>query len=350
MAGKTIKLEFSPVGDGARLGRDISALAIAGRTLFCASDETASIEQLVLDPLSGTFAAHRSILLTDYFTLPAGGDEIDIEGMAVHQGRLWITGSHSLKRRKLGTGDSSSKLGRLKWDPNRSFIGYLPLSEEKDGIVSPVPSSQTTITSRPRMMKVGAEGQKGLRWLFSDCVLFQPFMNVPAKENGFDVEGLAVVGDRVVLGLRGPVLGRHAFLVSLQFKETGEHFLKPKRLDGSKYRLHALDIGGFGIRDLLVVGDELLILAGPTQAIEGLAKIYAVRGLSPADDVIPKERLRHIATLPMRDECDHAEGLAHLTDDGAEYLVVAHDNPAPERLNERAHTLLLDLIPWQRSR
>jgi hypothetical protein len=169
-------------------------------------------------------------------------------------------------------------------------------------------------------------------------------MHIPAKENGFDVEGLAIVGDRVVVGLRGPVLGRYACLVSIQFKEAGKRFLKPKRINGARYKLHALDLGGFGIRDLLVRGDDLLVLAGPTQAIEGLARIYAIAGFSPGDQVIAKDRLRKVATLSMREECDHAEGIALLAGEQSEQLVVAHDNPAPERWDEQTHELLLDII------
>ena len=33
-----------------------------------------------------------------------------------------------------------------------------------------------------------------------------PFRKIPSKENGFDVEGIAARGSRLLLGLRGPVL------------------------------------------------------------------------------------------------------------------------------------------------
>ena len=47
--GKTLKLQFDPDKAGhTSVRKDISALAVAGRTLFCASDETADIERLVL--------------------------------------------------------------------------------------------------------------------------------------------------------------------------------------------------------------------------------------------------------------------------------------------------------------
>ncbi len=347
MMERTVTLRFSPKeGEVEAVGMDISALAIIGRTLFCASDETAAIERLVFDAAHGTFRDHRSIPLEKIFPLPAGDEEIDIEGLAVHDGKLWITGSHSLKRTKPDDErDPLADLGRLKWDANRSFIGYLPLKDAGNGVFEPDLGGKPKAGGpRPRMMKIGSKGKKGLRWLLRDCALLEPFMNVPAKENGFDVEGLAVVGDRVVVGLRGPVLGRYAFLVSMAFKEAGKGFLKPRRIDGSRYRLHTLDMGGFGIRDLLMVGDELLILAGPTQSIEGIARVYAVPAFSADEEVLTEERLKTVVTLPMREECDHAEGIAHFVLDGEELLLVAHDNPAPERHDERTHELLLDAV------
>src|SRR3712207_5327103 len=81
---------------------DVSSLAIAGRTLFCACDETATVEHLVLDEGGGRFSHHESFALGEIFDLPGGPTgEMDIEGIAVSDGYLWITGSHSLKRDKL---------------------------------------------------------------------------------------------------------------------------------------------------------------------------------------------------------------------------------------------------------
>ena len=44
---------------------------------------------------------------------------------------------------------------------------------------------------------------------------------IPSKDNGFDVEGLAVSGDRVFLGLRGPVLRGWAMVVELRVRTAG---------------------------------------------------------------------------------------------------------------------------------
>ena len=344
--GKTLKLQFDPDKAGHRaVGKDISALAVAGRTLFCASDETADIERLVFDPDTGDFGQHQKIVLADYFNLPAGTDEMDIEGLAVDQDRLWVTGSHSLKRNKLDPNAKLDALNQLKWDANRSFLGYLPLHQVDVGLFLPAsPMVASNGLSPSRMMKTGRKRQNGLRRFLRSSNLLEPFMHLPAKENGFEVEGLAILRGRALIGLRGPVLGQHAMIISIEFKETASGFLKPRKINGKRYRLHAIDLGGFGIRDLLVQGDELLVLAGPTQAIEGVARIYSLRGFSPDEEIITRDRLTKIATLPMREECDHAEGIASFAFGGKTQLLVAYDNPAPNRLDKGEHHLLLDVL------
>jgi hypothetical protein len=49
-----------------------------------------------------------------------------------------------------------------------------------------------------------------------------PFLSfpLPSKENGFDIEELAVRGDRVFLGLRGPVLNGWAIIVEIGVEES----------------------------------------------------------------------------------------------------------------------------------
>ena len=101
----TVWLSFRNAGDlpgvDEPLVHDLSAVATLGRSLFCASDETASVERLIHDPASGGYGDHRHVRLDSFFDLPEPGGEMDIEGMAVADGHLWITGSQGLKRKKL---------------------------------------------------------------------------------------------------------------------------------------------------------------------------------------------------------------------------------------------------------
>src|SRR5512141_1438607 len=50
---------------------------------------------------------------------------------------------------------------------------------------------------------------------------FAPFAEIPGKDNGLDIEGLAVTGNRVLLGLRGPVLRGWACVLELDVESAG---------------------------------------------------------------------------------------------------------------------------------
>lgn len=335
-----------------RLREDISALAVAGRTLFCACDETASVERLVLEDNGTRFSNHRSIALGGWFNLPGGVEgEMDIEGLAVSEGYLWVSGSHSLKRRDSGeAGDPVATLKDMANDPNRSFLGRVPLVDRGAGIVDPV----------GRIEPLDGEGldaaclpldpkknREGIKSYLSDDPLLRPFMDVPCKENGFDIEGLAVDGERILLGLRGPVVGTFALIVEVALKRTGKGHLKPRKLeDGRRYRLHALDLGGHGIRDLLIDEGRLLILSGPTADIDGRQVVHVLEDFARTlAGRVSADMLKPAFELPILADCDHAEGIAKLSRDGRDYLLVAFDNPAPGR-RRGDYALAADLFPF----
>ncbi|NML13337.1 DUF3616 domain-containing protein, partial [Sphingobium sp. AR-3-1] len=48
---------------------------------------------------------------------------------------------------------------------------------------------------------------------------------IPAKEGGVDIEGIAVVGTRVALGMRGPVIGGHGVILELEVGVSGQGVL-----------------------------------------------------------------------------------------------------------------------------
>ncbi|MDX1606049.1 MAG: DUF3616 domain-containing protein, partial [Candidatus Competibacterales bacterium] len=161
-----------------------------------------------------------------------------------------------------------------------------------------------------------------------------------------DIEGLAVLDGRVWLGLRGPVLRGHAVVLELQPEagEDGELHLRP--LDGKPFRKHFLQLEGLGIRDMCRDGDDLLLLAGPTMALEGFLRVYrwldagSLAGDSISTDA--DEHLRALFELPFAIGHDRAEGLAltrHLEESA---LLVVYDDPAPERRVGR-QSVLMDL-------
>lgn len=125
------------------LHKDLSAVTRIGSSLFVACDEAASVERLQsVGPSS--FAEHRHYPLSDFVDLPAGPDgEMDIEGLCATDGYLWIIGSHALKRSKPKRDENTAdkaleRLEDVDREPNRYFLGRLPLVEVQAGLFEPV--------------------------------------------------------------------------------------------------------------------------------------------------------------------------------------------------------------------
>ena len=115
-APRVVILQFDPERDDLTRGKLLSdGLSVAvqvGNTLWVANDETISLERLSLvgGGRSGRFRYgryHKQFPLDEYLRLPvppsddpADLEEVDVEGLAVEGGYLWLVGSHSLKRRE----------------------------------------------------------------------------------------------------------------------------------------------------------------------------------------------------------------------------------------------------------
>jgi Protein of unknown function (DUF3616) len=347
----TLTLHFQ---SHAELAQDISAVAVAGRTLFAACDETATVERLVR-AADGDYRQEESIALDDHFELPEGsGGEMDIEGLAVDGDFLWITGSHSLKRDKpdLPSDDNAKALDELEEidrDPNRYFLGRLPLVADRGGRLRPA-RSQGKAKDGAACLKMSRKGRNALtKVLHRDCHL-APSVSMPCKENGFDIEGLAARGGRVFLGLRGPVLSGWAVVVELELKASKRGRLKLRKIGakGRRYLKHFLLLRGLGIRDLRFDGDDLLVLAGPTMGHDGTGALFRWRAPLGAEDdcVHPPQDVEHLMDLPYARGVDQAEGVAVVQIGNRRRLLIVHDSAAPARLS--GDSLTADLFDLKR--
>jgi hypothetical protein len=333
------------------LRQDISAIAVVGRTLFAACDETATVERLVRTS-DGNYHQQDSIALGTYFDLPEGpGGEMDIEGLAVDGRFLWITGSHSLKRDKpdLPSDDNAKALDELAdidRDPNRYFLGRLPLVTDRGGVHRP--KRHGGGKGGPACLKMKAKGRNKLTKLLHADRHLAASVSMPCKENGFDIEGIAVKGDRVFLGLRGPVLSGWAVVVELEPKVSKSGRLKLRTCGdkGRRYLKHFLPLKGLGIRDLRFDRDDLLVLAGPTMDHHGTGTLFRWRSPIGAenDRVHAPGDFDQIMDLPYARGVDQAEGAAFVEVGGARRLLVVYDSPAPARLGDEGQSLLLDLF------
>ena len=308
---------------------DISAAAAWGDTLFLGADECAGLE--VLHRTAEGYAEHRRIQLSTAFELPGGDTEMDIEGIAICDGWLWVVGSHSLTRKKPKKGKpldakGLARLATLKDNHNRMFLGRLPLRPLDGGRWDVCLAHEDG--RRPQMLPVGKHVSPFFK-LLRDDPLIGPFAAIPSKENGVDVEGIVVDGSRVGLGLRGPVINAWALVVEVRVVGDGDELM----LEGG-LTTHFLDLGGLGIRDLKRRGDDILILAGPTMKLDGPARVFCWRGWTSIKE--PKDLLHRpelVLELPFGCGFDHPEAMAATSHDGAEALLVVCDTPGQQRLS-----------------
>jgi hypothetical protein len=357
---RTVRLDFLHQDEMAHareaVRRELSAVTLHGRSMWLANDELATVERLLLQP-DGSFGQHRSYELADLFDLPEGPKgRMDIEGLEVDPTGpwLWLIGSHSLTRGKAKPGkhepaEAIARLKEIRREANRHFLGRIPLVATDEAGTYELPADAPGPGGRIAHCPACLETAGALDRLLAEDEHIAPFLAIPAKENGFDIEGIAARGARVYIGLRGPVLGRWAVLLELEVEEVGPGALAPKRLDDRerRYRKHFLDLGGLGVRDFAFDGDSLLILAGPTMDLDGPQMVLRWPGGFEAepDNVIAGDRLERVLVLPHSAGVDHAEGICLLEGkSGQKELLVVYDLPASHRLYEDERSIDADVF------
>ena len=319
---------------------DLSAAARFGDTLFVGNDETASIYALVRS--DNDWKLDQVYPLSSLISLPGGAeDEVDIEALDVHGGYLWLTGSHALVRRKIK--DVGKKALRRAYEierpPNRFVLARIPIVERKGrGVLVSEHHHR-----RAQQLESGKRSSTLIKWIDEDSLL-SPFLELPSKENGFDIEGLAVSEDATWLGLRGPVIRGFAIVLQLHLSGAKRGALKAKKLDdGRRFRKYLLPLSGLGVRDMAVCGDDLLILAGPTMDAAGPAYLVRWKGATRLNDsqVIDRNDLNLVKDLSAQERGEKAEGLAIWSNNQA---LIVHDNPSPARADRVKGIMQADLV------
>jgi hypothetical protein len=308
----------------------LSALTRQGEHLWVANDETTSLERLTIE--GDQAVAHRSFDLTDFLELPGEG-EIDIEGLDVGDGVLWLLGSHSAVRLRVkdkhNPDEARNALATVEVSVRRQVLARLSTGTLLDPGGSRIGEQQ-----RPAVFGLDGSNGRGLLDLLSDDPHLEGFLQslpVPGKDNGIDFEGLAVTGNRVFVGLRGPVLRGWAVLLELEVGDGPGMEPQPIGPGGRPYRKHFLDLRGLGVRDLCRDGDDLLVLAGPTMELDGRTAVFRWQDAltSEGEAVLRKEDLKCELNIPFGKAKDRAEGITLLAD--SRKVLVVYDKPADER-------------------
>jgi hypothetical protein len=179
---------------------------------------------------------------------------------------------------------------------------------------------------------------------------FRDALALPGKENGFDVEGLVVIAERVVLGLRGPVFNEWAAILEIEPRAVRNHpsLLRLVRFGRGRklYRKHFLKLDGLGVRALCRHGLDILVLGGPTAALDGPMKLYRWIGGARSDverrlrprDLVP------VMELPTGRGADHPEGIMVVpSKNGRDRLLVVYEKASKRRFRG-AHGVDADLF------
>lgn len=224
-------------------------------------------------------------------------DEADIEGAAYSIGFVYVTGSHSVSKRK----------GKVQ--PSRNFMFRFPVNQA-DG----TPKFQA---------QAGVVDPKIERSDRLDVLLKQggPLSNSFGRRlqgNGLNIEGLAVLDGMAVFGLRQPVFAKSLAIATLPMT----CLFGPDKPCAPVVHLLPVGTKGTGVRDLVAVENGLLILSGGggPEETRKPAIWYWSGGSNP-----PSKLLRWKTRKKNK-----AEGLlllAPYTPGGSNRALILHDGP-----------------------
>jgi hypothetical protein len=282
--------------------------------IFVGSDEGPGFERLK-EIEEGVYRARARFELGDFFDLPGDpDDEADVESISIHKNWLWLVTSHARTRPKLE--DGVEKFAKVQDHPRRYVLGRIPLV---DGAGEPPTPVRRDSNREAWCVPVSGRGSALIDAIAEDPHLKQS-LKIPAKENGLDIEGLAVGNGRLVLGLRGPVLRGQAVLLSLNWPED-ERRTPSKDGAGVKYRKIFVDLHGLGVRDLCRRNQDLVILAGPTMPVPATYCIYLIPDFFEKTDMPDVLEPRYWCDVPS-EEGRNPEGLSTYGDDADQFIMV----------------------------
>lgn len=323
-----------------------------GKFLWLGTDEFTAIERFTkIEGEDKTYGEHQRFHFQDFIEgFDKDKGEVDVEGLDYHDGYLWIVGSHSSKRKKVKIEEDKfqvqgKELKKIERQENRYLLARIPVNDAGElEVKSPqrawlkrngTNDSLTKALAKDEYLDLAQiiEGDGGGSLPGKEFYFY-----LPSKENGFDLEGLAVSGNKVLLGLRGPVLRGIAILLEIEVEQGSSKELKLKIIgnDGRQYKRHFLDLNGLGIRELCweEKGESLLVLAGPTMDLDGTHSLFRLaRPLALKDNSLSSQKnkqLEYLGDIPHGRKSDRAEGLTLY--EGTKSILVVYDSPAKERL------------------
>lgn len=283
---------------------DLSGVVVVNDYLVLGADEGHQLQILARCDESRCWCLQRKV------PLAKRDQETDIEAITFGDGYLYVTGSHSARRR----------LMRPHFSVRRNRERLLDIRQEESR------NRLYRVPFDPVSGKVGKAESIDLSKRLRKDALLRDFCGIPGKENGIDIEGLAYRKGHLMVGFRGPVLrDNYVPLMRLRFD-------RPKA-----YSLSFVRLNGHGIRDLVALSKGYLILSGPVNDAPGPFRLWWWDGRDqiPGKDreVIAANHLGEVTTAGGA----KAEGLALLSEDdaSAEVVVVYETKTAAQAVQMR---------------
>ena len=181
---------------------------------------------------------NRLVPQPEKIVLLTGGKELDAEGAARDGDMVYITGSHSPKRRDCTINPDSRHVIRFKVDPSMGRA-TLDVSGKPGGLEDDRGNLWRLLKADSELGRFAADGK---------C-LGKP-------DHAVNIEGVAAKSGTLYFGLREPAKDKHTYVVSVRADQL---FAGTGKLEVTK-----LKVGGDrGIRDLLSIPDGFLLLIGP---------------------------------------------------------------------------------------
>jgi hypothetical protein len=268
-----------------KAGEDLSAIGRLGISLLVGTDEgtgpngDVNIIQVLSMQADDQYVVSGDIVL--FTGDKENGKELDIEGIAVEDNYIYVIGSHSSKRKTVEP-DKSYKKNRKTFNDKR-----IDDETNRDWLYRLKVNAQMQATEKKKIT---------LRGIIQNHKVLKTFSRIPSKENGIDIEGIAVVNEWIYIGFRGPVF-RDNYVPVLKLK-----FDDPENTASLLW----VNFAGGGIRDMAKVDDGFLIISGP---VGDGAGAYAVHHWDGRDMIPGKKRAQaEIGKMIKLGEIDPPEG------------------------------------------
>ena len=153
-----------------------------------------------MDARFASLGKESLLVQSERVALGAAGGELDAEGAASDGRYFYVTGSHSAKRSDCKSNPASRQVIRFRVDPATGRALRSPAGDAQGALVGYQSSGRlwSILQALPELQSFVGERM----CLGSDAPSGAPGLS---GRQGINIEGLALRGDRLYFGLRGPV-------------------------------------------------------------------------------------------------------------------------------------------------